>query len=113
MSAVLRFWRNNILETDDKISKIRLTLEYHSMMLRKIIDLIDKKNKEPVIDINEMKNLNTGRNLSTMEEIERTAIENALEANNNNKEQTARSLKISVRTLYRKLKSYKEEKNVV
>jgi DNA-binding NtrC family response regulator len=50
-------------------------------------------------------------NNKTLRELERQAIIKALEKTNNNKRQAAKSLGISERTLYRKMKEYNLEEN--
>ncbi|MBW3596890.1 MAG: sigma-54-dependent Fis family transcriptional regulator, partial [Planctomycetes bacterium] len=47
----------------------------------------------------------------TMDDIERWAIENTLALHNGNREETAKTLGIGARTLYRKLEKYREEEN--
>ena len=45
----------------------------------------------------------------TMDDIERWAIENTLALHNGNREETAKTLAIGARTLYRKLEKYRED----
>lgn len=98
METLTRYsWPGNVRELANLIESLAVEVEDHRIQ---ITDLPDH-----VRGPNEIVPISAGM-VPTMAQLERMAIERALQASGGNREQAAKMLDIGTRTLYRKLKEY-------
>lgn len=107
------YWPGNIRELKNIVERIAVNTSTNTVKEDNIPEYIIKSNLSYKIKESEKKILVNNVGLKNiLEDIEKTIIEDTLKALNGNKAQTANKLGIPKMTLYRKLKKFKDIKNI-